>query len=440
MSNLPTPTSLIEPRVDSRWLWAARIPTLVLTLLLIGVVVWSVLNQDAGWEVALIFVPYLGAFGWALWGMSSNPPGKFGVALAAGLGLIMSLLLLIVSISSTYSIFAAWKYYRVSEPVWAPLAGVEAFLAISAGLAYRRLRRVESPPVWIWAVRILAVAAVGLVILAFSGYFQQARRFDTWLAPLERVLVLLFALFMALTPLWFLRSQAKAPWSEARRVLILMLISSPVMSVLFVVWFASSIYFTQSLYRQVSPVAELLWWPATLLLGGYTVSATKVFFLLKREGGEVGRLVGAFFLALTVVVVSAGLLPRGERKNDLDAAMLGAIRTINTAEITYASTYEGSFSMNLAELGSPPPGVSPSASAAGLIDEVLARGVKNGYRFFYTPGPQDAGGKITTYTLTARPLQYTHRVRRSVFTDETGVIRFTQEDRNPTAQDPLLGD
>ncbi len=438
MSNFPTLTSLIQPPVDSRWLWAVRIPSLTLTLPLGGFVIWILLGTDAGWESALMFVPYLAALGWALWSMRSNPPGKFGVALAAGLGLVVSLILSLAAISSTFSFIAAWKHYRISEPVWGALAGVEAVLALSAAFAFRGLRRGETAGAWFWAVRVLAVAGVVLVILAFNGYFQQARRFDTWLAPLERVLVLLGAGLLAVVALWFLRSQANAQWTETRRVLILMLISSPVLSVLFVLWSVSAIYDTRSSYGQASPAYGLLWWPPALLFGGYTVSATKVFFLLKREGGDVWRLVGASSLAVAVIVTSAALFPRGHRGLATQAAAVGAMRTINTQEINYASTYEGSFSPSLTELGPPPPGQSPTASAAGLIDDVLARGVKNAYRFTYTPGARDAKGLIVSYTLTARPLKYTSRTRPSYFTDESGVVRFTQEDRDATAQDPPL--
>jgi hypothetical protein len=284
------------------------------------------------------------------------------------------------------------------------------------------------------------MAAVALILLAFSGYIQQARHFDTWLAPLERVLVLLGALLIALTVLWFFRSQAMALGTEARRVLILILSSGPVAFGFFFLWFVSSIYYERGTYQQASPMIGLIWWLPTLLAGGYTVLAARVFFLLKREGGDVWRLVGAGFLAIAVVVTSAALLPRGHPRSTSQASAVASLRTINTAQITYASTYDVSYSSSLAELGPPPPGAVPTASAAGLIDEVLARGIKNGYRFIYTPGPRNSKGAIPGYTLTARPLEYTHQNRRSFFTDETGVIRSTQEDRNATAQDPPLGD
>ena len=45
---------------------------------------------------------------------------------------------------------------------------------------------------------------------------------------------------------------------------------------------------------------------------------------------------------------------------------------------------------------------------------------------------------VKSYTLTARPLVYYRTGTRSFFTDETGVIRMTAEDRAATADDPPL--
>jgi type IV pilus assembly protein PilA len=119
---------------------------------------------------------------------------------------------------------------------------------------------------------------------------------------------------------------------------------------------------------------------------------------------------------------------------------VGVLRTINTSEVTYSSTYPKGFSPSLAALG-PPPGTQPTAEAAGLIDPQLATGVEYGYTFTYKAVP-DADSIIRHYTVVARPLKY-HRESypptNSFFTDETGVIRSTDEDREATSSDPPLG-
>lgn len=120
-----------------------------------------------------------------------------------------------------------------------------------------------------------------------------------------------------------------------------------------------------------------------------------------------------------------------------ERSAVGAMRTINTAEITYASTYNDSYSADLASLG-PGSGEVPAASCAGLIDEILASGKKSGYLFQYVPGPADRRHRIRTYTVVARPESHGKTGLKSFFVDETGVIRETSKDRAPTANDPPL--
>jgi len=119
------------------------------------------------------------------------------------------------------------------------------------------------------------------------------------------------------------------------------------------------------------------------------------------------------------------------------ASAVGMMRTINTNEITYASTYTSGYSPTLGALGPPPAGSAPSASAAGLIDDVLAGGRKSGYRFDYKPGPVEHG-RIQTYTVTARPIKYGCPGEGSYYSDQTGEIRGTTADRPATVKDPPI--
>jgi hypothetical protein len=110
-----------------------------------------------------------------------------------------------------------------------------------------------------------------------------------------------------------------------------------------------------------------------------------------------------------------------------------SLRNINMSEVTYDATYPNGFSQTLAQLDGA--ASLSTADAAGLIDHDLASGTKNGYVFTYTAGPPEASGKITSYTVTARPTQPGYN---SLFTDQTGVIHVTREDRLATAEDPPL--
>src|SRR5690349_22615105 len=66
-----------------------------------------------------------------------------------------------------------------------------------------------------------------------------------------------------------------------------------------------------------------------------------------------------------------------------EASAVGSIRTINTAEMTYASRYpDVGYACDLARLGSG--SGSSSSNSAGLIDGMLASGRKSGYEMRIT--------------------------------------------------------
>ena len=129
-----------------------------------------------------------------------------------------------------------------------------------------------------------------------------------------------------------------------------------------------------------------------------------------------------------------------------EASAVGSLRTINTAEVTYASTYNTGYSRTLSVLA---PGPVSSPTSAGLIDSVLAAGVKSSYRFYYvscpaTPGP-DTGTMtngactvVSTYQLVGNP---TGGVGSGNFyyTDASGVIRQNDSTNAGPTDNPLAG-
>src|SRR5437867_433385 len=58
-----------------------------------------------------------------------------------------------------------------------------------------------------------------------------------------------------------------------------------------------------------------------------------------------------------------------------------------------------------------------------------------GYHFTYTPGPPDSRGHISSFTIRARPSFYGSTGSHSFFTDQSGVTRWTHEDREATVND-----
>jgi len=69
------------------------------------------------------------------------------------------------------------------------------------------------------------------------------------------------------------------------------------------------------------------------------------------------------------------------------------------------------------------PSASPSSTAADLLDSVLVTGTKSGYTFSYLAGSADAGGVISTYSVTATPFSPGVTGLRGFFTDQSLVIR-----------------
>ena len=86
-----------------------------------------------------------------------------------------------------------------------------------------------------------------------------------------------------------------------------------------------------------------------------------------------------------------------------------------------SSVGSGSYAPNLAAL-----------QTAGLIDQALGSGSKDGYNF-------TTSGTATTFTVTASPITHDVSGNRGFFADETGVIRFDLSGTATASSTPLGG-
>lgn len=89
-----------------------------------------------------------------------------------------------------------------------------------------------------------------------------------------------------------------------------------------------------------------------------------------------------------------------------EASAVASLRSINTAQVTYAVTYPAQgFSDDLAKLGTPTGSTPVSSASAGLLDWVLGCASqpcpKSGYAFAIT---NVQGTPVVAYSLTAVPL------------------------------------
>jgi hypothetical protein len=121
---------------------------------------------------------------------------------------------------------------------------------------------------------------------------------------------------------------------------------------------------------------------------------------------------------------------------------VGALRTIDTAAATYASTYNRGFPPTLAALRCAKIEDAiqvPNERAACLIDEQLASGIKAGYRITYIPGPPDKTGRIQTYTVHSDPINPGVTGDLHYFTDQSGIIRGVSGKEASENDPPVAG-
>src|SRR5271157_3240238 len=117
-------------------------------------------------------------------------------------------------------------------------------------------------------------------------------------------------------------------------------------------------------------------------------------------------LIELLIVVAIILIIAAIAIPNLLRSRIAanQASAVGSLRTLNTAEITYSSTFNVGFSATMPDLGPGSAGANPTSTAAGLIDSVLALGSKSGYTFSFTAGASDASGRINTYFFTATPI------------------------------------
>ena len=103
-----------------------------------------------------------------------------------------------------------------------------------------------------------------------------------------------------------------------------------------------------------------------------------------------------------------------------ESSAVGSIRAINTAMISYNSTYPSvGFASNLTALGGNCTGaVLPTTGSACLIDSQLAAGTKSGYTFVAT-------GSSGSYTTFASPVSPNNTGVRYFCSFGDAVVRFS---------------
>jgi len=145
----------------------------------------------------------------------------------------------------------------------------------------------------------------------------------------------------------------------------------------------------------------------------------------KKQGFSLIELLIVVAIILIIAAIAIPNLLRSRIAAN-EASAVGSLRTYNTAEITYISTYPTvGYASAFSALGPPSSGGVTSA-AAGLIDNVLGSGTtsasKEGYIFTLATTTGGTTANVT-YTIVANAAAEGSTGQRYFFTDNSAVIR-----------------
>src|SRR5579864_2575074 len=180
-----------------------------------------------------------------------------------------------------------------------------------------------------------------------------------------------------------------------------------------------------------------------LLIGTPLASLYGVLWHLKlshSQGDRMKKQKGFSLIELLIVVaiiliIAAIAIPNllRSRMAANEASAVGSIRSINTAAVTYSSTYPAvGYPTTLAQLA---PATGASSSSADLIDSVLSGGTKSGYKF--SMAAIGSGTPQTGYSVNGDPVAPNTSGTRGFYSDQSGVIRYFSASGAKSSDSPL---